>query len=146
MIDFTITTEIARPPEVVFAYATDPARLATWQTNTISAELESDGPMGQGARLREVHRGPFGKRFSELVEVVRYEPDAAFDLHVIEGPPIDAEIRFEPQGGGTRMHFRVHGQPSGLLRLMEPLAVMGLRRNFAQYCATLKAVLESQPL
>jgi uncharacterized protein YndB with AHSA1/START domain len=37
MIDFTIETEIERPPAEVFAYVTDPTKLATWQTNTVSA-------------------------------------------------------------------------------------------------------------
>jgi len=145
MIDFTIKTEIARSPDEVFAYVTDPEKLASWQTNTVSATKETDGPMTTGTRLREVHRGPFGKEFSELIEVVRHEPGEAFDLHVLEGPPIDTQIRFEPHAGGTRMRFRVHGQLSGLLRVIEPLAVVGLKRNFAKYCATLKAELERQP-
>ena len=34
---FTIETEIARLPGEVFAYITDPAKLATWQANTVSA-------------------------------------------------------------------------------------------------------------
>ena len=37
MIDFTIDTQIARPVGDVFAYVTDPDKLATWQTNTVSA-------------------------------------------------------------------------------------------------------------
>ncbi len=37
MIDFTVETQIARPVHDVFAYATDPGRLADWQTNTVSA-------------------------------------------------------------------------------------------------------------
>ena len=40
MIDFTIETDIARTPADVFDYVTDPERLSTWQTNTVSAELE----------------------------------------------------------------------------------------------------------
>ena len=37
MIQFTVEAQIARSPTEVFAYATDPTKLATWQTNTISA-------------------------------------------------------------------------------------------------------------
>ena len=32
--------------------------------------------MRVGTRIREVHRGPGGKEFAELVEVIRYEPGA----------------------------------------------------------------------
>ena len=69
MIDFTIDTHIERPVEDVFAYSTDPDRLATWQTNTVSAVREDDGPMRVGSRLREVHRAAGGKELESLVEV-----------------------------------------------------------------------------
>ena len=53
MIQFSIETHIERPVGEVFAYATDPDRLATWQTNAVSAVREDDGPLGLGSRLRE---------------------------------------------------------------------------------------------
>jgi uncharacterized protein YndB with AHSA1/START domain len=147
MIDFTVSTEIARTPADVFAYVTDPGKLATWQTNTVSAIKETEGPIGLGTKIREVHSGPFGTKFEELVEVVRYEPGKAFDLHVPEGPPIDAEIRFEEISNGTRMHFRVFGQPTGGMRLLEPVMKPALKRNFTKFCQTLKERLEQgQPL
>ena len=143
MIDFTIETEIDRPPEEVFAYVTDPDKLATWQTNTVSAVKVTEGPMGVGTRIREVHMVPIRRRLEELVEVIRYEPGRAFDLHVVEGPPIDAQISFEPLGAGTRMRFRVHGQPTGAMHLLEPLVRVGIRRSFAGFCQTLKQHLEA---
>lgn len=72
MIDFTIEIEIARPPEQVFAYVTDPAKLPTWQTNTISAV--PDGPLRLGSMIREGHRGPRGRELASLVEVSELEP------------------------------------------------------------------------
>jgi uncharacterized protein YndB with AHSA1/START domain len=58
MIEFTIEIEIARPVAELFAYVTDPARLPSWQTNTISVSQEDEGPLIVGTRLREVHRAP----------------------------------------------------------------------------------------
>ena len=58
MIDFVIEIEILRPPADVFAYETDPTKLATWQPNTVSAVPEQRGPLGLGSRMREVHRAP----------------------------------------------------------------------------------------
>ncbi len=143
MIDFTVGTQIAREPDEVFAYVTDPATLASWQTNTVSAVKETEGPMAVGSRIREVHRGPVGREFAELVEVIRYEPGRAFDLHVVEGPPIDAQLTFEPADGGTRMRFRVHGQPTGMMRLLQPVLRPALKRSFAGYCENLKQVMEA---
>lgn len=146
MIKFTVHTEIARPPTEVFAYATDPTKLATWQTNTISAVAENDGPVGLGTRVREVHRAPGGKQLASLVEVSEYEPDRLFGLRMLEGAlPIHARIAFEPTELGTRVQFNAHGHASGPMRLAEPLLRLTLKRQFASYCATLKQVLENAP-
>src|SRR5688500_1068629 len=132
MIDITVETQIARPVHDVFAYATDPDRLSSWQTNAVSAAREDDGPYGVGSRLREVHRAPGGKELESLVEVVEYVPDRVFALEVREGTPIHGHIAFEPAEGGTRMRFRAYGRLSGPSRVMEPLLARVLRRQFAQ--------------
>jgi uncharacterized protein YndB with AHSA1/START domain len=146
MIEFTIETEIARPVSDVFALVTDPSQLATWQTNTVSATQEGAGPLGVGTRVREVHRVPGGKELVSLVEVSEYEPDRAFGLRMIEGAlPIDARITFEPTEQGTRLRFRAHGQPTGPMRLAQPLLRRTLQSQFTRDCASLKRVLEDPP-
>ena len=146
MIDITVETLIARPVHDVFAYATDPVHLPSWQTNTVSATREDDGPYGVGSRLREVHRAPGGKQLESVVEVVEYAPDRVFALEVKEGTPIHAHITFEPADGGTRMRFRAHGKLSGPTRIVEPLLARLLRKQFAEHVATLKRVLEGAPV
>lgn len=59
--------------------------------------------------------------------------------------PLDARLTFEPVGTGTRLHFRVHGQPTGADRLAQPLLRPALRRQFRKYCAELKRQLEGTP-
>ncbi len=142
MIDFTIETGIERPVTEVFAYATDPAKLATWQTNTVSAVPEGDGAVRLGSRLREVHRAPGGKELESVVEVSEYEPDRVFALRVIEGTPVHLRMTFEPAERGTMMRFRAHGQLTGPMRLAEPLVRRTLKRQFAGQCARLKQLLE----
>ena len=146
MIDITVETQIARPVHDVFAYATDPDHLSSWQTNTVSAQRLDDGPYGVGSRLREVHRAPGGKELESVVEVVEYTPDHVFALEVKEGTPIHAHITFDPADGGTRMRFRAHGKLSGPARIIEPLVARMLRKQFAQHVATLKQVMESAPV
>ena len=143
MIDFTIETRISRPVDEVFGYVTDPSKLATWQTNTVSAVQEGDGPVGLGSRIREVHRGPGGREAESIVEVSEYEPNRTFALRVVEGTPIHARITFEPIGEGTRMRLRVHGELEGPMRLLQPLVRRVLRRQFAHHCTALKEALEN---
>lgn len=145
MIDFTVATSIDRPADEVFAYVADPATLPSWQTNTISATLETPGPLGVGSRLREVHRGPGGKEFPSLVEVAEYARGRRLDLRVIEGTPVHADMTFEPTAaGGTDLSFRVHGRLTGAMRLAEPFLGRMLRKQFTEQCATLKRVLEQR--
>ncbi len=144
MIDFTIETEIERPVSEVFAYVIDPTNLPRWQTNTVSAVVEGDGPLRVGTRLREVHRGPGGRQLESLVEVVELVPDRVFALLMVEGSlPIDATISFASSEGGTRMSFNVRGMPTGPLRFLQPLMRAALKRQFREHCATLKRVLET---
>jgi uncharacterized protein YndB with AHSA1/START domain len=144
MIDVTIETHIARPVADVFAYATDPAKLSTWQTNTVSSVQEGDGPLGVGTRLREVHRGPGGKEMASLVEVSAFEPDARFGLRMVEGAlPVHADLTFAPNDAGTVLRFRSFGQPTGAMRLAQPVLRRALRKQFAEHCANVKRVLEA---
>lgn len=143
MIDFTIDTHINRPVGDVFAYVCDASRLASWQTNTVSAVQEDDAPFGLGTRLHEVHRAPGGKELKSLVEVAEFEPDRTLALHVLEGTPIHLRITFQATDHGTLMRLRPHGQLTGPMRLAQPLLQPALKRQFTQHCATLKSILES---
>jgi uncharacterized protein YndB with AHSA1/START domain len=143
VIDFTIQTPIERSPGDVFAYATDPALLPTWQANTVSAATEDGGPLRAGARLREVHRGPGGRELPSVVEVAELEPDRRLALRVVEGLPIHADLDVEPADGGSLVRFRVFGRPPGLMRLLEPVLGRTLRRQFTADCARLKQALEN---
>jgi len=145
MIDFTVETEIQRPPEQVFAYATDPEKLETWQTNTVSAIREDDGPMRVGSRLREVHSAPGGKQLESLVEVSEYEPNRVFGLTVIEGTPVHGRMTFEPTAAGTLVRFHGYGSLGGLMRLAQPLLQRALARQFGQACDNLKRAVEQHP-
>ena len=140
MIDFTLETHIDQPPAEVFDYVSDPDRLASWQTNTVSAV--ADGPMQVGTRLREVHRTPGGKELESLVEVAEFEPGRVFALRVVEGTPVHLRITLEPEDGGTRLRFRAYGQLSGGMRLLQPVIGRVLKRQFTEQLATLKRVLE----
>lgn len=143
MIDFTIEKQIARTPDEVFDYITDPEKLANWQTNTISAVNETPGPLKLGSRLREVHRASGGKELESLVEVSEFEPGRVFALRVIEGIPVHLRVTLEPGAGATTMRFRAHGQLAGAMRLATPVLQRTLRRQFTKQCQTLKELLES---
>jgi hypothetical protein len=105
-------------------------------------QLDS-GPLRTGSRLREV-REVRGRRLEQTVEVAAHEPGRRFGLRVLEGPlPVDGDLRFEPDGNGTRLRLVATGRPQGAQRLLAPLLRAGLRREFRKQYAALRDVVEA---
>jgi hypothetical protein len=140
---FAIDTPIARPPGEVFDVVTDLDRLREWQPMVVEVEQLDAGPLRTGTRLREV-REVRGRRLEQTVEVAAHEPGRRFGLRVLEGPlPVDGDLRFEPDGSGTRLHLLATGRPQGAQRLLTPLLRVGLRREFRKQYAALRDVVEA---
>jgi uncharacterized protein YndB with AHSA1/START domain len=145
VIAFSFDVVVNRPVAEVFAYVTDPSKLSEWQTNTVEVEQLTDGPLGVGTRLREVHAAG-RKRVEQVVEVTAYEPERRFDLDLVEGPlPLNARHTFEAVAGGTVIHFAAEGRAPGAMRLAEPLLKPILRSQFRRHYARLKERLEQAP-
>jgi uncharacterized protein YndB with AHSA1/START domain len=126
--------KVRRPPGEVFAYMTDSANLASWQTSKVSVQPLTDGPPRLGYRVKE--RTKVGLRqWDQVVEFTEFEPGRAFGTHIVEGSmPVDGRWTFDDDGaGGTTVHFVAEGELSGPMRLVEPLVRAGVARSFRHY-------------
>ena len=135
---------VRRPPGEVFAYMTDPANLAAWQTSKVSVEPLTDGPPRQGYRIKE--RTKVGLRqWDQVVEFTEFEPGRAFSTRIVEGAmPVDGRWTFEEEGaGGTRVRFVAEGPLTGPMRLIEPLVKRSVARSFRDYHARLARNVEA---
>jgi uncharacterized protein YndB with AHSA1/START domain len=56
MAPIVSSIEIARPPEEVFSYVTDPLRFAEWQHDVVSVCMEGNRPPVVGARFTTIRR------------------------------------------------------------------------------------------
>jgi uncharacterized protein YndB with AHSA1/START domain len=140
---FAIETPIARPPADVFDVVTDLGRLREWQPMVVEVEQLDAGPLRTGTRLREV-REVRGRRLEQTVEVAAHEPGRRFGLRVLGGPlPVDGDLRFEPDGTGTRLRLLATVRPRGAQRLLAPLLRVGLRREFRKQYAALREMVEA---
>jgi uncharacterized protein YndB with AHSA1/START domain len=143
VISFSFPIEVARPVPEVFEYITDPGNLPEWQ-GTATVEQLTPGPVGVGTRFREV-RQLLGRRVESISEVSAYEPDRRFDLRIVSGPaPVDDRWAFEAVDGGTRVHFSTEGRAPRLLRPLEPVLAMILRRRREAHHRRLKRALEAR--
>jgi uncharacterized protein YndB with AHSA1/START domain len=138
-IEFTV--EIARPPEDVFATLTDLGRVPDWQESAV--ESRSDGPLRQGAHVKE-RRRIMGREFETELEVTAYEPPRLLTLKALKAPvPFTVEHELSANGGGTSLRVKAEGRPSGKLRFAGPMvkrqAEQELRGDFQRLKDQLEA-------
>jgi uncharacterized protein YndB with AHSA1/START domain len=94
--------EIARPPDEVFAYHTDPTRFPEWQRDVVRVELEGGHPPGLGSRFSTIRRIG-GIERSLVQEVTELRPPRSWAVHGVGGPiRASAKVTVEPLDGGTR--------------------------------------------
>jgi len=109
---FTLTCEIAAPPETVFEVLTDHRRYAE-MTQLRRSELEREGvpaPNGVGAIRKLTVVGPPMRE-----EVIAFEAPSRFSYTVLSGLPVRdhvGTVELAAEGDGTRMVYAVRTQPT----------------------------------
>jgi len=141
------TLDIARPPDEVYAVATDPTRFAQWQSDVIRVETDQPAPLPVGARFTTIRRiGGVERAIAQQVaEATRPYRWAARS----QSGPIrpSATIAIEPidGGAGSRVTFTLdyvgHGIGVPLLPLVRRLTRRGAPASYRR----LKQLLESGP-
>ena len=143
---FDETFTVARPPEEVFDYVTNPSNLAAWQTANRSVEQLTDGPPGPGSRFRERTKPPGAREFVQITEFAVFNRPRLLKVHVVEGPyPVDGTWAFAPEGDGTRVRFTAEGELHGIMKLLEPITKRLMARQFAGYHRNLRRNVEGGP-
>jgi uncharacterized protein YndB with AHSA1/START domain len=115
MAPIVSSIEVARPPDEVFAYSTDPSRFAEWQPDVVHVRVEGGGPPGVGARFTTTRRiGGVERTMTQ--EVTELRPPRRWAVKGVDGPiRPSASIAVEPLDGGTRsrvtftLDFEGHG-------------------------------------
>jgi uncharacterized membrane protein len=137
--------EIDRRPEDVFAYLDQVERHGEWQSEIVSAQLETDGPVGVGTRVREIRRIG-GREQDASYEITEHDPPRRSAFHGIVGPvrPVGT-VRVEPIGDGSKarvsIEFNLVGY--GIGKLIAPFARMQARKSILASQQRLKAKLEA---
>jgi hypothetical protein len=139
------SVEIARSPEDVFAYVTDPSRFTEWQEAVVSADRVDTGPTQVGSTIKLTRRMG-GREQTMTSELTDYSPPRSYAFRVLDGP-VRALGRglIEPVGDGTssRFDFQIDFEGHGLGKLLLPLVRRSAKKELAQSHANLKRQLES---
>jgi uncharacterized protein YndB with AHSA1/START domain len=138
------TVEIASPPEVVYAYATDPSRFGEWQRGVVDGHLEGASPPAVGT-ICKMTRRQGGLTQTSTSQVVEVDPPNVWAIHGIDGPiRADVRVNVEPVGDGTgsRITIRLEFFGSGVGKLILPLVQRQAAREVPRSCRKLKELLE----
>jgi hypothetical protein len=144
-VDVTTAIEIARPRQVVAAYATDPDHAADWYANIERVTWQTEKPLTIGTRLAFVARF-LGRTLSYTYEVIDFIPSERLIMATTEGP-LRMETTYvwsDLSDHGTHMTLRNRGTPSGFASITAPVMALAMRRANRKDLAALKSLLERQ--
>ncbi len=138
--------EIARPPEAVFPYVSDPSRLAEWQDSVISAHVEGDGAPAVGSKAITTRRIGRGER-TMTMELTDISAPRSWAVRGIDGP-VRAIVKgtIEPldDGARSRVTIELDFEGHGLGKLLVPLVVRRqAQKEMPRNLQNLKERLES---
>jgi uncharacterized protein YndB with AHSA1/START domain len=122
--------EIARPPDEVFAYATDPSRFAEWQRDVVRVRVEGDRPPVVGSRFTTTRRVG-GTERTMTQEVTECRAPTRWAARGVDGPiRPSATITVEPLDGGarSRVTFALDFEGHGIGRPLLPAVRRQTRR------------------
>jgi uncharacterized membrane protein len=143
-VDVTTEIVIARPIEVVSAYAIDPSNAPEWYVNISSVEWRTAPPLAVGSEVAFVAQF-LGKRLAYTYAIVELVPGARLVMRTAQGPfPMETTYTWQPLASdATHMTLRNRGEPSGFSKLVAPLMSSMVRRANQKDLARLKRLLES---
>lgn len=145
MSAFKESVDIARRPEDVYTYVTDPSHLPEWQESIVSVRPVGDAPLTVGSRVVVTRR--IGRREIPMTtEVTELDPPRSWRFDGVDGP-IRGHLKgtIEPIAGGerSRVTMSVDFEEHGIGRVMGPLVVRPhARKEMPENELTLKRLLE----
>jgi uncharacterized protein YndB with AHSA1/START domain len=120
--------EIARPPEEVFAYVTDPSHLPEWQESVVSAD--GGAPPTVGSRAVVTRRiGRMEKAATS--EVTESDPPRTWAVRGIDGAirgTVTGTVKPLDDGARSRVTIVLGFESRGIGKLLLPLALLARRQ------------------
>jgi uncharacterized protein YndB with AHSA1/START domain len=123
--------EIARPPEEVFAYVTDPSRFAEWQHDVVRVRIQEDRPPSAGSRFTTTRRiGPVEQTMTQ--QITQLDPPRSWAARGVDGPiRASADVTVAPLAGGRRSRVTIaldfQGQGIGKLLPLDAIRRMAAK-------------------
>jgi uncharacterized protein YndB with AHSA1/START domain len=133
---------INRRPAEVFAFLAEFENVPRWNYAISETRKIAGASVGVGTRYRQTRTLPTPGE--ETFEVTEFEPDRTLSIRGALGPfHGDVTYLLTPAGNGTTVTNTMNLRPSGVLRLVAPLAASRVKSAVAANLITLRQVLEA---
>ncbi len=120
MVDVTRTFPLARPQAEVLAYLADFSNAPEWDPGTVTCTRLDDGPVGVGARWKNVSK-VLGRETELDYELVTLETDHVVLRGTNKTATSTDDITVVPDGAGSRVTYHAIIEFNGIAKLAEPL-------------------------
>ncbi|CAL4861231.1 SRPBCC family protein [Microbacterium sp. MM2322] len=140
---FTVTESVTidRPVTEVFDFFTEGR--ARWDESVISEELTSPPPVGVGSTLHTRMRA-VGREVDFDWRVTAYDPGVRMAVTSTSGiMATTSDLQFADANGATVVAVRIDAEPTGIMRLAEPMIADSIRSTLSTSLARAKRMLES---
>ena len=125
MAPITESIEIARRPEDVFSYVTDPSHLPEWQESVVRVDREGSGPASEGTKVVVTRR--VGRReMAMTAELTDVRPPASWNVRGVDGPVrgmVRGTVESLQDGQASRVTMVLEFEGHGIGKLLVPLVV-----------------------
>jgi uncharacterized membrane protein len=144
VIDESIVIDRGRSE--VFAFATDPVNVPLFNSNMISFEQLTEGPVGRGTRNHGMVRVA-GRTIEWTTEVTEFEQDRRVMSRSVESPVVfGLDIKYEDANGGTKVTWHQDSETYGGFfgKLADPLVTRMYAKDVRSNLEKLKELVEAQ--
>lgn len=143
MYTFETSVFINRPQQEVFDFIANPDHIAEWSSSLETVELASEGPVGEGSKLRSVAKF-LGREVESTAEITSWNPPHQFSQKSTGGPiPYEVTFICETQENGTLLIQSAQAELGGFFKLAEGLVGKQFEKQFESDLENLKDLLES---
>jgi carbon monoxide dehydrogenase subunit G len=145
MAPIVAEVDVARSPDEVFRYVTDPARFGEWQSGVVSAHIEGDIPQAVGALCIMTRRIGASDRTSTS-KITELSPPHRWAIQGIDGPiRANVAVTVDPRQDGTQAHVAIQLDFTGhgVGKLILPVVIREARKEVPESCQKLKSRLEA---
>lgn len=143
MLKFSADLRVNRPVDKVFAWLTNASNQGKFDKSSLRMELLTPGPWRSGSQFREL-RNLGGRKTEVLSEIADLEPNKRFVIRSKTGPGWLGTWMFEPDGTGTKLHWKGQLSMKGFALLLEPLIGKQMRSQIDQQFSGLPKLIEAE--